>query len=97
MIRFNLVLQNIWSKEDFRDIWNKSGSITKHKHWELQLTKYTPEYIGLKLDTCWRGRDHAGISVELMLIGYCFHVNIYDSRHWDYENNCWEIYTGDCK
>lgn len=95
MIRFNLVLQNLWSKEDFCDIWNKSGSFTKHKHWELQLTKYTPEYIGLKLDTCWRGRDHAGISVELMLIGYCFHVNIYDSRHWNYETNSWEIYTGE--
>lgn len=95
MLKFNCVLHNLWAKENFDSLWNKSGSFTKNKHWEIELTKYSNYFLGIRLDACWRGRDHAGFSVELMLLGYCFHVNIYDSRHWDYENNCWEIYTGE--
>jgi hypothetical protein len=93
MINFNLVLHNLWCKENFKSIWDKSGSFTKHKHWELQLTRYKPEYIGLSVDTRWRGHDHAGISVELILLGYHFDARLYDSRHWDYTNNCWMTYT----
>jgi hypothetical protein len=67
----------------------KWGSFSKYKHWELQLTKYTPEFLGFRLDTRWRGHDHAGILVELILLSYNFRANIYDSRHWDYINNSW--------
>ncbi len=95
MINVNLVLHKLWGAEDFKSLWEKSGSITKNKHWDLQLTRYKPDYLGLRLDTCWRGRDHAGFSVELILFGYNFHANIYDSRHWDYKTNSWQIYTGD--
>ena len=34
--------------------------------------------------------DHAGVEfrVELLRIFY-FHINYYDLRHWDYDNNQW--------
>jgi hypothetical protein len=25
-------------------------------------------------------------------LGYEFDVNVYDTRHWDYEKKCWESY-----
>jgi hypothetical protein len=93
MIRSEFVLINLWVTERFRNIWDKSGSFTKNKHWELQLTRYTPELIGFRLDTRFRGHDHGCILVELILLGYNFHANIYDSRHWDYTNNTWMTYT----
>lgn len=95
MLNFDLVLHNLWSKEKFKALWNKSGSITEYKHWELELTSYSKDFLGIRLDTRWRGRDHAGFSVEFILLGYNLHANIYDSRHWNYENNSWEIYTGE--
>jgi hypothetical protein len=35
--------------------------------------------------------DHAGIGlfIELYKLFY-FHIQIYDHRHWNYENKCWE-------
>jgi len=36
-----------------------------------------------------RKTDHAGIGLELCLLGISFTSSIYDIRHWDYEKNCW--------
>jgi hypothetical protein len=30
-------------------------------------------------------QSHAGLDLELGLIGYNFHINFYDCRHWDAE------------
>lgn len=95
MLRLDLVICNIWARENFKAFWNKSGSFTPNKHWELEFTSYSKDFLGIRLDTRWRGRDHAGFSVELILLGYNFHANIYDSRHWNYKTNSWEIYTGE--
>lgn len=95
MIKIELVLHNLWARGNFKNLWNKAGSITRRKHWELELYRYSPEFLGIRLDTGWRGHDHAGFSVELILLGYILHAKIYDSRHWNYRTNSWEIYTGD--
>lgn len=95
MIKVECVLRTLFFRENFKAIWNKTGTITRHKHWELELFRYVPDLIGFRLDTCWRGRDHAGVSVELILIGFTFRANIYDSRHWNYSTNTWELYTGE--
>ena len=36
--------------------------------------------------------DHAGISVWLGLLGFSVEAHFYDTRHWDFNNNCWEYY-----
>ena len=33
--------------------------------------------------------DHAGLTVELGLLGFSANLSIHDNRHWDYENKCW--------
>ena len=76
MINFNLCLRNPW--------WQRSGN----KFWELQIDR---DDVVLLLGMAVRHRvSHAGLSLEIGLLGYCLNFDLYDSRHWDYENNCWE-------
>lgn len=37
-----------------------------------------------------RNTDHAGLNFEICLFGYSIESKIYDTRHWDYENNTWK-------
>lgn len=39
--------------------------------------------------------DHAGVSLWLGLLGFDVGLHFYDTRHWDYENNRWEVYEED--
>ena len=49
----------------------------------------------LRLEFNWSVReDHAGIRLELGLLGYQIDFNWYDTRHWDPEKNCWCVYDG---
>jgi hypothetical protein len=97
MIKFQCTVYVNWFKESFEPIWNKSGSITKRKHWELELYRDFSDLFGITVDTFCSGRDHAGPSIKLSLIGYTFHASIYDSRHWNYEANDWEVYNEENK
>jgi hypothetical protein len=36
--------------------------------------------------------DHAGICLEISMLGLTIAFRIYDNRHWDYENDRWENY-----
>jgi hypothetical protein len=29
-------------------------------------------------------QSHAGLDLELGVFGYCFRINFYDNRHWNY-------------
>lgn len=37
-------------------------------------------------------RDHAGLNFDISAFGLSIHFNIYDIRHWDYDNNKWKEY-----
>ena len=39
--------------------------------------------------------DHAGISLWLGLLGFDVGLHFHDTRHWDCENNRWEVYEED--
>ena len=38
-----------------------------------------------------RKHDHAGIDFNITILGLEFMYGTYDHRHWDYENDTWEI------
>ncbi len=42
-----------------------------------------------------RKRDHAGFGFDLDILGLFISFNIYDSRHWDEENNSWMTYENE--
>lgn len=94
MLNLRLVIENPWSKAQWADRWNWTRQITKHKVLEAQLCKYNAELFGVCLNTCWRGRDHAGLELDLIAFGYTFALRFYDSRHWDYITNSWATYDG---
>ena len=67
--------------------------ITTNKCVEVQFSRWRARSIfELSVDTVWFGEDHGGIGFEIEVLGYYFSARIYDHRHWDYENHCWEVY-----
>jgi len=38
-----------------------------------------------------RKRDHAGVLVRFELLGFFISFDLYDNRHWDYDNDKWEV------
>ena len=90
MIYFNINIRNPYWWDRFDNIRNWSGSAyLKHKYWEIQLYK-SAELFRIEFEWTVR-QDHAGINFELGLFGYQASFSVYDSRHWDIDNDCWHI------
>lgn len=89
MITFNFLISNPWSNT-WDLVWGKSGLLTTHKAWELNLyrtNQFIEVYFMLNFNC-----DHAGIKFNISLFGYTLEYTVYDTRHWDYDNNTWEVY-----
>lgn len=88
---FQFSLRNYFKKNSiFRNLWAFFKPISKNKNIEIELLKTNDHWFKIELNANFTGQDHAGVSFEISLASYCLTLNIYDSRHWDYENNCWE-------
>lgn len=94
MINLNLHIYNPWIKENFVNLFCRSGKITKNKAWEFEITKYTLTLFEVSLSLTTK-QDHAGLQVSLGLFGFTVQLRIYDGRHWNYETNTWEVYEGE--
>lgn len=93
MILLNIGLTNPWAKYNFKNVFCREKKLTKNKAYGIELTYNSTSLVSLELSFSWRGHDHAGPSIELGLFGWCIHLHIYDTRHWNYEKNCWESYN----
>ena len=77
--------------------FNKSfqGKFIKpYKFWEFEISRDNKcwNFFDLFITLNGSGCDHAGFRFNLEIIGLSLNFKVYDSRHWDYENNCWENY-----
>jgi hypothetical protein len=94
MIYFNLKLDNPWYKQRqyvTDDFLFKHWQLGKHKNLELQISYWGMQtFAGLELDTRWCGHDHAGFRLNIELMGCMISMQLYDSRHWNYEEARWE-------
>lgn len=89
MINLRLSITNPWSTIwDAGWAWGKK--LTKHKAWECQIYRSNVLLEGEFSIT--HRQDHAGIKLEFGLLTWCLSFNIYDTRHWNYEAECWEVY-----
>lgn len=88
MIHISVGLSNPWGIP-FANLWNRSGALTKNKSWEVELLKGR-QIIGFEFSYTMR-QSHAGLSLELALLGHSISFQIYDNRHWSYTNNKWEV------
>lgn len=93
MISFRLELYNPFARSRLvnSDVYSETMRVSKHKHVELQFnrTDWTHPFM-IDVDTQFTGQDHAGFMFAVQLLCFYFHVQLYDERHWDYDNGCWE-------
>jgi hypothetical protein len=69
-----------------------SRKVSKHKAVDVDfsIAEGTPLRIIFSIDFAWdRNTDHAGLNFHLCLFDCHFGVMFYDTRHWDYDNECW--------
>jgi len=67
-------------------IWQGPTPI-EHKFWELEIYKSSDIVDAFfRFDCC---QSHAGLHLGLALLGYNIEFQIYDHRHWDYEEEDW--------
>jgi len=90
VINFSFSLRNPW--------WNRSGNVFYregktpwlNKFWELQIDRDDTLFVlGFQIN---HRVSHAGASFEIGALGYWLNISLYDSRHWDYDNNTWQKY-----
>ena len=91
MISLNFNIRNPWS-DRFENLWCRAWDTPfKNKHIELEISR---DFTIISFRFNWTVRQsHAGLELEAGLFGYCVQFNLYDSRHWDYSTNNWEIYS----
>jgi hypothetical protein len=85
MINLKLEIINPFT-DRFENIkcWAGSTFVT-NKYWEIQLIK-SNDIISFDLRISTQC-SHAGVDIWLGLVGYSLNLQIYDSRHWNYEEN----------
>lgn len=90
MISFNCNIRNPWS-DTFKNLWCRSYNTPfKNKFIELEIYK---DFTLISFMFNWTIRQsHAGLDLELGLLGYCVHFNFYDSRHWNVKEDRYYIY-----
>lgn len=69
----------------------RTFKLSERKYFEIQAVKFDHEFTLLKFDlnvSIW-GHDHAGVNLEVALFNYTLILNLYDNRHWNYEENRW--------
>ena len=88
MINFSFHIGNPWAKSNFKNLWNKSVMLTKHKAAELEFVRHNYALFDFGVQVTGK-QDHSGLTLEFALLGFCVHFNVYDVRHWDDENDDW--------
>lgn len=77
--------------ERFENIACHAGdTFLEHKFWEVQVIK-NDNLLRFEFDFTTQ-TDHAGINLELGLLGYEIHFTFYDNRHWNSETKSWQVY-----
>ena len=91
MIYFNISIRNpFWNRFETIKHWSCKEP-RNHKSWEIQVTK-DDDLFCIEFDWSIR-QDHAGIGLELGLLGYKINFSWCDTRHWYVEKGRWMDYS----
>jgi hypothetical protein len=92
MINVNFEIGYPWWNDKFKSFFSRAWqTLIKHKYFEIELLQDNLNLFHFQFNWTTK-QDHAGIKLELGLFGYELWCHLYDSRHWDYTNNCWMSY-----
>jgi hypothetical protein len=89
MINFSFNLINPWS-DRFNNVWSRSYP-TPFKNKFIELEVYEDTSIVSFMFRLSTRQSHAGLDIDVGLLGYSFNFNFYDSRHWDYNTGKYEV------
>ena len=90
LFNINNPFKKLISKFYYKHYWCWDKKLATHKFFEIETFVDSEYLFELQADLRFRGRDHAGPSITLSVLCLAVSARIYDHRHWDYENNCWE-------
>jgi len=91
MIYSGITLSNPFAKQDWRNVKSWAKLISKHKGVEAEIYRDNRMLIDMSLQITAR-QDHAGAELCFGVWKYSVSVKFYDTRHWDTEKNCWQVY-----
>lgn len=89
MLKINLQITNPWS-DRFDPGWAWGKKLTDNKACEFQVYRSNC-IVEATLEVTHR-QDHAGVRLEFGILSYSVTFQIYDTRHWNYATQRWEIY-----
>ena len=90
MISFNFTVSNPFSKQKWKTKFCRSVMLSKYKELDIQVTE-DKTVIGISF--YWNiKQDHAGVGLELSLVGNTMMLSISDTRHWDEDTGEFQIY-----
>ena len=92
MLYLNLNIRNPkwWDRFENLKCW-VGDTFVKHKYWEVEVIK-NDNLLRIEFEVTTQ-QDHAGVNLELGLLGYEVHFTVYDNRHWNHEEHRWMVYT----
>ena len=89
MINLNVNIYNPWSSR-WDILWSNRKLIGKNK--AVEFNGYRTNHI-INVDFNFKpAGDHGGARIMLGVFGFDVELHFYDTRHWDYENNTWEVH-----
>lgn len=91
MISFNFNLRNPWSNE-FANLRSRAYA-TPFKNKFIELEFYKDSTLVSFMFNWTIRQSHAGLDIDIGLLGYNVHFNLYDNRHWNTEEGRWMFYT----
>jgi hypothetical protein len=90
MISVNFNLRNPWSHE-FKNLWNRAYNTPfANKYIELEI--YKDSSLASFMFNWTMRQSHAGVDLDMGLLGYNAHIQFYDGRHWNSDTNNWEAH-----
>jgi hypothetical protein len=90
MIYLGILVNNPWV-ERFDSLWYRSGVLSRHKAWEVQVCRCRT-FLELSANYTVK-QDHAGFNFTMGFFGYDIAFTIYDTRHWNYDLKTWEKHS----
>jgi hypothetical protein len=58
---------------------------------DISRKRYQKRRFNVYFRLNFAGQDHAGLRIFVGLWRFLFELNVTDSRHWNYEDDTWEI------
>jgi hypothetical protein len=89
MIAIFFKINNPFKHKSWKDIYQRSWSVSKNKTLEIQFCRHAYYLFEFNLNLTWCGSDHAGPEFGLNILGWDARIALVDNRHWDGITGWW--------